>query len=46
MRRDVYDAMKNLNILRNRIAHHEPIHIRPLLALHQVALTLAGWVCR
>jgi hypothetical protein len=45
MRRDVHDAMRDLHLLRNRIAHHEPIHNRPLAELHGVALTTAGWVC-
>jgi hypothetical protein len=45
MRRDVHDAMRDLHVLRNRIAHHEPIHNRPLSELHAVALTTAGWIC-
>jgi len=45
MRRDVHDAMRDLHLLRNRIAHHEPIHNRPLARLHGLALTTAGWVC-
>jgi hypothetical protein len=45
MRRDVHDAMRDLHLLRNRIAHHEPIHNRPLLTLHRLALTVADWVC-
>jgi len=45
MRRDVHDALRDLHLLRNRIAHHEPIHNRPLAELHTVALTTAGWVC-
>jgi hypothetical protein len=45
MRRDVHDAMRDLHLLRNRIAHHEPIHNRPLRMLHEQALTVAGWVC-
>jgi hypothetical protein len=45
MRRDVHDAVWDLHMLRNRIAHHEPIHNRPLLKLHERALTVAGWVC-
>jgi hypothetical protein len=45
MRRDVHDAMRDLHLLRNRIAHHEPIHNRPLARLHEVALTTAGWIC-
>jgi hypothetical protein len=32
-------------LLCNRIAHHEPIHNRPLGELHAVALTTAGWIC-
>ena len=45
MRRDVHDAMRDLHLLRNRIAHHEPIHNRPLFELHSVALSTAGWIC-
>jgi hypothetical protein len=45
MRRDVHDALRDLHLLRNRIAHHEPIHNRPLVELHAVLLTTAGWVC-
>lgn len=45
MRRDVNDAVRDLQLLRNRIAHHEPIHDRPLPALHATAMRVAGWVC-
>jgi hypothetical protein len=45
LRRDVHDAVRELHLLRNRIAHHEPIYNRPLGALHEIALTTAGWVC-
>lgn len=45
MRRDVHDAMRELHVLRNRIAHHEPIHNRPIARFHIIALTLAGWIC-
>jgi len=45
MRRDVHDAMQELHLLRNRIAHHEPIYNRPLGRLHDLALTTAGWIC-
>jgi hypothetical protein len=45
MRRDVHDAMRELHMLRNRIAHHEPIHNRPLGRLHDLAITTAGWIC-
>lgn len=45
MRQDVHDVMRDLHVLRNRIAHHEPIHNRPLGKLHEQALTVAEWVC-
>jgi hypothetical protein len=45
LRRDVHDVMCDLHVLRNRIAHHKPIHNRPLERLHEQALTMAGWVC-
>lgn len=45
MRRDVNDAVRDLHLLRNRIAHHEPIHDRPLPALHATAMSVARWVC-
>ena len=45
IRRDVHDAIRELHVLRNRIAHHEPIHNRPLGMLHEQALTIAEWVC-
>jgi hypothetical protein len=45
MRRDVHDAIRDLHVLRNRIAHHEPIHNRPLEMLHDQALMVAEWVC-
>jgi hypothetical protein len=36
---------RSLHLLRNRIAHHEPVYNRQLGKLHDQALTLAGWVC-
>jgi hypothetical protein len=45
IRRDVHEAMRSIHLLRNRIAHHEPIHNRPLAKLHDQALTTAEWVC-
>ncbi|MFC0531370.1 hypothetical protein [Phytohabitans kaempferiae] len=45
MRRDVNDAVRDLHLLRNRIAHHEPIHDRPLKDLHATAMSVADWVC-
>ena len=44
-RRHVHDSLAHLHVLRNRIAHHEPIHNRPLANLHTTAMTVAGWVC-
>lgn len=40
-----FAPLRDLHVLRNRIAHHEPIHNRPLIELHELALTTAGWVC-
>jgi hypothetical protein len=45
LRREVHDKVAQLHVLRNRIAHHEPIHNRPLDSLHDTAMTVAGWVC-
>lgn len=44
-RRDAYDAMFDVHQLRNRIAHHEPIHNRELAELHETALRIVGWIC-
>lgn len=44
-RRRVLDIMISLHELRNRVAHHEPVHDRPLADLYTTALDLAGWVC-
>jgi hypothetical protein len=41
----VHDKVAQLHVLRNRIAHHELIHNRPLADLHDIAMTVAGWVC-
>jgi hypothetical protein len=45
LRREVHEALRDLNRIRNRCAHHEPIHNRPIAQLHATALTVAGWVC-
>jgi hypothetical protein len=45
LRRVVHDRLADLHRLRNRIAHHEPIHNRPLDDLHRITLTVARWVC-
>jgi hypothetical protein len=45
MRKDAHDAVMKLHGLRNRIAHHEPIHNRQPQALHESALRTAAWIC-
>jgi hypothetical protein len=41
-RLDIYDPLHRLTSLRNRIAHHEPIHAQGLAAHHDDVLLLAG----
>lgn len=43
-RRSVATVLERLHLLRNRIAHHEPIHHLDLTDLRAQALTLASWV--
>lgn len=43
-RQAVYDPVERFARLRNRIAHHEPIHHLPLAALHGDMLTVAGYI--
>ncbi len=50
-REDVYDRLDHLNTLRNRVAHHEPVHgstighvNADLGALHAELLELLGWL--
>ena len=45
VRTEVADRMQRLHFLRNRIAHHEPIHRRNLSRDHANLLELAGWIC-
>ncbi|HZM84079.1 MAG TPA: hypothetical protein VFC19_50820 [Candidatus Limnocylindrales bacterium] len=45
MRHHAHDAIHGLHGLRNRIAHHEPIHDRQLDELHRTALRVVGWIC-
>ncbi len=45
VREDVDNRTKNLHELRNRIAHHEPIHQRNLLNDYESLLDIAGWMC-
>ena len=42
--RQVHDALRELHLLRNRCAHHEPIHQLPIQQLHTAALEVAGWI--
>ena len=41
---DVYGPIDRSNSLRNRIAHHEPIHHLDLARRHQELLTVAGYI--
>jgi hypothetical protein len=40
----VYQLVDRLNSLRNRVAHHEPVHALNVAARHRDALLLAGWI--
>lgn len=40
----VYDPVNHLHLLRNRVAHHEPIHTLDHAALHDELLRVAGWI--
>ena len=45
VRSDVADRMQRLHFLRNRIAHHEPIHRRNLARDHAQLPELVGRMC-
>ena len=45
VRADVEDRIQRLHYLRNRIAHHEPIHQRDLKRDLNDLVELAGWIC-
>jgi hypothetical protein len=45
VRTEVYDRVERLHALRNRIAHHEPIHSQPLAGRLDEVLTVAGCIC-
>lgn len=45
VRVDVEDRMQRLHFLRNRIAHHEPIHRRDLRHDLDGLVELVGWIC-
>jgi hypothetical protein len=44
-RQPVHARLADLHQLRNRIAHHEPVHNRPLARLHDDAMIVAEWAC-
>ena len=43
-RRQAHRPLNALRILRNRVAHHEPIFARDLAADHKRILDVAGWI--
>ena len=43
-RRQAHHPLDALRILRNRVAHHEPIFARDLTADHERVLEVAGWI--
>ncbi|MFZ7087399.1 hypothetical protein [Curtobacterium sp. RRHDQ10] len=43
-RSDLKGRLERLRMLRNRAAHHEPIHARDLMVDHRYACELAGYV--
>ena len=45
-RRQAHRPLDALRILRNRIAHHEPIFVRDPTADHERVLEVAGWISR
>ena len=45
LRKDVHRVLDEIRLLRNRLAHHEPILQRPLTQEHGLVLTSIGWLC-
>lgn len=45
VRGDVEDRVQRIHFLRNRIAHHEPIHHRDLASDHRAIVEVTGWIC-
>lgn len=45
LRNDVYQRLNKIRLLRNRIAHHEPIFERRLADEYIGILELVGWIC-
>lgn len=45
VRADVDDRVQRVHFLRNRVAHHEPIHHRDLNRDHASMLDIVRWIC-
>ena len=45
LRKDVHRVLDEIRILRNRVAHHEPILQRALTQEHVLVLTVIAWLC-
>lgn len=45
VRTEVYERLEQLNLLRNRIAHYEPIYRTPLDERFHDLLAVSGWIC-
>lgn len=45
VRAGIEDHIQRVHFLRNRIAHHEPVHQRNLARDQENLLELAGWIC-
>jgi len=45
LRKDAHRVLDDIRFLRNRIAHHEPVLQRNLLAEHGEIITAIGWLC-
>lgn len=45
LRAEIYDDLDKIRKFRNRIAHHEPIFQRDLLAIYQSIVRLVGYRC-
>jgi len=43
-RRVVHQRLVNMRLLRNRIAHHEPIHYRHLAVDYDRMMAILGWI--
>ena len=45
VRAGVEDRIQRIHFLRNRIAHHEPVHHRDLHRDHEAIVEVTGWIC-